>query len=97
MTEKKVAVTGRLESWKYWPGAHVLTGDVYDDAKKRFLQGEYIHTSHLSISKIDAGNLKEGDVVRTRYSTYLLGKPYIPTPPLTDEQLALLNNTIGNF
>ncbi len=65
-------VTGRLERWHvgmYDEGGEVVIwGDVYEDVHGRFNDGTYIHTSGIK-----AGAFKEGDVVTTRNSTYLLG------------------------
>lgn len=71
MNETKV--TGRLEKWSYDPTNHMFWGRVYGDSKGRFADGTYIHTSMCH--KPDA---KEGDIIKTHYSTYLLGEKYDP-------------------
>lgn len=63
-------VTGRLESWYYDHALRVYYGHIYDDVKKRWWDGAFIHTSHCPYP-----NKKEGDIIETRNSTYLLGKP----------------------
>lgn len=66
-------IIGRLENWVYYPGSHMICGNIYNDVKNRFDDGVYIHTSELRISKKAALELKAGDVVITRNSKYLLG------------------------
>jgi hypothetical protein len=62
-------VTGRLENWWYDATNHVFWGYLYDDVKDRWRDGVHIHTSMCH-----APDAKEGDVIKTRNSTYLLGK-----------------------
>ncbi len=69
-----IEVTGRLENWFYVPGTHRIIGEVYGDAKNRFEDGAIIHTSTLMLKRVDVPDLKEDDVIRTRNSSYLLGK-----------------------
>lgn len=67
-------VTGRLEDWTHdKEGFNVIWGHVYEDVRGRFRDGTWIHTSVLRHPKIAVH--KEGDIVRTLNSTYLLGKP----------------------
>jgi hypothetical protein len=54
----------------YDKGWHVFWGHIHEDTRQRFYDGAWIHTSHCV--EPDA---KEGDVVHTLNSTYLLGKP----------------------
>jgi len=61
--------TARLEGWYFLNG--VLYGAIYDDTKMRFRDGTPVHTSTVTAGH-QAG---EGEVVTTRNSTYLLGKP----------------------
>jgi hypothetical protein len=71
--------TGRLEGWKA-VGVHeetALFGRVYDDKLKRFHDDTVIRTSRLADNSIE---LKEGMLVETNGSKYLLGKP------LTEEE-----------
>lgn len=63
--------TARLENWSYDASLNVFWGNIYDDVRERWWDGAYIHTSHCP--EPDA---KEGDVVVTLNSTYLLGKRY---------------------
>jgi hypothetical protein len=67
MSEQQV--TGRLEYWWYDEINHVFWGYLYDDIRKRWWDGVHIHTS--CCHNPDA---KEGDVIKTLNSTYLLGK-----------------------
>ncbi len=65
-------LTGRLEGWsiqQVTKKEFIVWGSVFDDVHKRFFDGQRIHTSGIK-----SRPLKEGDVVETRNSTYLLGK-----------------------
>ena len=65
-------VTGRLEDWRIQQVTKkecIVWGDCYDDIRDRFRDGELIHTSGVKNCK-----MKEGDIITTRNSTYLLGK-----------------------
>ncbi len=68
--------TARLERWSGsfsdTTGTGVLYGDVYDDVRKRFADGTAIHTS--LITDISGQCFEEGSIIKTTYSTYLLGK-----------------------
>jgi hypothetical protein len=64
-------VTGRLENWWFDELNHVYWGNLYDDVRKRWADATFIHTSMCHFP-----NAKEGDIIKTRNSTYLLGKPY---------------------
>lgn len=67
-------VTGRLEGW-YWDSYHgIIWGYLYDDIRERWWDGARIHTSLITSHKL--GEAKEGDIVTTLNSTYLLGKPF---------------------
>lgn len=63
----KNEVTGRLENWRWSPLEHVYWGNIYDDIRGRFFDGQYIHTSYVICA--------EGDIAHTLNSTYKLGKP----------------------
>jgi hypothetical protein len=68
-------ITGRLEKWVIQERGleeFVVWGHVYDDTRERFPDGTMIHTSGIR-----SRPLKEGDVVTTRNSTYLLGEKNI--------------------
>lgn len=77
--QEKVMITGRLENWA-WDDVHpVIWGFIYDDERKRFRDGTWIHTS--IIDSLDPKDLRSGAVVKTLNSLYLLGKPStMPTP-----------------
>lgn len=64
----------RLENWSLDPyKRHILWGNVYsDNEKNRFKDGDYIHTSTIMLPPIE--ELKEGSIVATLNSVYLLGK-----------------------
>ena len=63
----------RLENWAFVPQMGYLVGDVYGDEKGRFVDGCFIHTSQV---KQNPETFKEGVVVKTKYSTYILGVPF---------------------
>jgi hypothetical protein len=68
-----INLTGRLENWEHQPEMYnIMWGDLYDDINTRWPDGTRIRTSSLSHPKTT--EFKEGDVIRTRNSTYLLGK-----------------------
>jgi len=60
-------VTGRLENWAF--NGRALCGQIFDDKKGRWPDGHAI-----KLSRVQACRLREGGVVRTRNSIYLLGK-----------------------
>lgn len=65
-------ITGRLENWfpnQVSSKEFVLWGEIYEDKLNRFSDGTFIHTSGIKNRP-----LKEGDLVPTRNSLYLLGK-----------------------
>ncbi len=61
-------VTGRLDSW--YPFGYGIAGAIHGDKDKRFVDGTTIRTSTV---QGDMTNLKEGDVIQTINSKYLLG------------------------
>ena len=64
-----MSVTGLLENW--YPFGYAIAGEIHGDKNKRFDDGTTIRTSTV---QGDMTNLKEGDKIETRNSTYLLGK-----------------------
>jgi len=77
LTEEEIAAwdsvpTGRLEGWLYQNG--VIWARIYDDKLKRFFDGTEISTSPVVSPAKDR---KEGKVIQTRGSTYLLGKKFV--------------------
>ena len=79
-------ITGRLIDWEYDGVNHVVWGHLVEDTRKRFRDGAKIHTSNLSMSRKDAKELKNGDIVKTRNSLYLLSerKDTDPAPKMED-------------
>ena len=61
--------TGRIEEWVLWNGK--IWGNIFDDKKGRFEDGIHIHTSSIVP---EGQKCKEGAVITTRNSAYLLGK-----------------------
>jgi len=76
---KSDKVTGILQNWwadtSFDGGEYFIKGNINGDIEGRFQDGTYIHTSGIRYSVHFPGKLKEGDVVRTRNSVYLLGTP----------------------
>lgn len=73
--EKQEEPTARLEDWSssisQISGTGMLYGTIYEDVRKRFVDGALIHTSLITdISQ----TFEEGSIIKTTYSTYLLGK-----------------------
>ncbi len=67
-------VTGILDDWIVDPlGRSVIWGHIRNDKAGRFRDGDYIHTSFISLDAVGFEALKEGDMVYTRNSYYLLG------------------------
>ncbi|QIG69779.1 hypothetical protein EVB81_210 [Rhizobium phage RHph_I46] len=63
--------TARLEDWGVVEGKNQLFGNVFEDSKGRFDDGQFVKTSPAFD---DPKDLKEGDLVSTKSSVYLLGK-----------------------
>lgn len=66
-------LTGRLENWTVVSVSSidfVIYGDMYDDNNNRFKDGTAVRTSSIKQRPVS-----EGDIVETKNSTYLLGKP----------------------
>ncbi len=61
---------GTIENWRIvdMGGYKVIVGDLYGDAKGRFLDGTYVKTSPIKA--------QDGNIIRTVNSIYLLGDPY---------------------
>jgi hypothetical protein len=67
--------TGRLEGWYREQVSNkefVINANIFDDVHGRWKDGHPIHTSAIKNRQ-----LKEGDIVTTRNSTYLLGKKLV--------------------
>lgn len=62
-------VTARLEGW--WFDGVVMYGSIYGDTRGRWNDGHPIHTSYVTSD----GPYAEGEVIQTKNSRYLLGKP----------------------
>lgn len=67
-------ITGRLENWFFDPIWKTLIGDIYEDARSRFIDGERVRTSKLNHKEKEIEAFKEGDIVNTTNSVYQLGK-----------------------
>lgn len=68
--------TGKLENWILLEdqGLLVVFGSIYGDQKKRFANGVHMYTSPVYTP---ASEIKEGNVIQTLNSRYLLGKKAI--------------------
>ncbi len=69
-------ITGRLENWKVQEAGRLVWGNLYDDVRGRWKQGQRIHTSSLP-GTFDMSKLKEGQVITTLNSVYLLGTKWV--------------------
>ena len=67
-------ITGRIENWVYDEYRVIIIGDLYDDINTRWDEGQLIRTSRLLPMSLQSSSPKEGAVVNTLNSTYLLGK-----------------------
>lgn len=67
-------VTGRIENWTLYEQERVVIGNLYDDIHGRWGEGQVITTSRLLPMSMQANTIKEGAVVSTQNSHYLLGK-----------------------
>jgi len=63
-------VTARLENWGFLGKA--LYGEVYEDKKQRWKDGHPIKLSRITVTH--CRGLREGMIVKTLNSSYLLGK-----------------------
>lgn len=60
-----------LIEWLGYDGAYVIAGVVAEDRKGRFANGRGIHTSMI-LTPVD--RIREGSVVKTLNTRYLLGE-----------------------
>lgn len=67
-------ITGRIENWSYNKKQNVIVGDLHDDIHKRWEDGQFIRTSKLKPMSMQVSTPKEGVVISTLNSNYLLGK-----------------------
>ena len=65
--------TARLENWIKDANFNIIWGNIYDDSKKRWVDGTPMHTSF--IEGLGEMSPKEGDIITTLNSKYILGKP----------------------
>ena len=63
-------IDGLIQNWQPIFGG--IVGTIYNDRKKRFEDGYTILTSTVEGGN---SNLKEGDTIITRNSSYMLGSP----------------------
>ena len=64
--------TARLEDWTIM--IVCAYGEIHDDIHERWENGHRIRTSTVIEANREP---KEGDIIKTRNSTYLLGKPAV--------------------
>jgi len=78
-------ITGTLVNWyaeDVGLGAVRLSGNIFNDSKGRFSDGEFIHTSIFATDR-NPKTYKKGDVVNTRFSAYRLGAPRAMSKQIT--------------
>ena len=76
-------VNARLEQWTKsatHEGQFVIWGDINGDTQGRWMDGTRIHTSGIKDREV-----KEGDIVETRNSVYLLGQQRVDQSPDEDK------------
>ncbi len=75
-TPSKEEITGTLEHWRVVTHGDEsrIWGAVYGDIRDRFKDGTSITTSSVDTK---SQSLKEGAIVKTRYSVYKLGEPSV--------------------
>ena len=66
--------TARLENWFVDNKSGCLIGDIYDDENNRWTNGQKIKTSKMQPMSLQTETPKEGALISTMNSTYLLGK-----------------------
>lgn len=71
MTDEQSSITGTLENWWYDKGWMCFRGNLYGDTRGRWVDGQHIYTSHCPMPEA-----KEGDIIKTMNSFYLLGRPF---------------------
>lgn len=64
-------ITGKLENWVYNKKQNVIVGNLYGDIHNRWEDGTPIVTSRLRAKQ--ESTPKEGAILQTANSTYLLG------------------------
>jgi len=62
-------ITGRIEGW-FITGTW-FNGYLFKDINKRWREGQFFHSSSV---EGDLSKYKEGDIIKTMNSTYLLGE-----------------------
>jgi len=78
-------LTGRLENWFYDKEKNRIIGEIFDDSRKRYDDGELIWTTlvvevvgqpfkHEGQTLLIGEIIKEGSTIRTERQSYLLGK-----------------------
>lgn len=67
-------VTARIENWAFNKKQNVIIGDIYDDIYCRWRDGTLITTSLLKPMSMQVSSPKEGAIMETLNSSYLLGK-----------------------
>lgn len=66
--------TAKIENW--YVREEFVHGEIHGDTKGRFYDGCEIRTSYLPDG---TAGIKEGDIITTCNSKYLLGKPAVAT------------------
>ena len=77
--EPELPYTARLANWHQV--GHVIHGNIFGDASGRFDDGTSVITSAVLSRDED---VREGCLIKTRNSTYLLGKPFSTEFPEDD-------------
>lgn len=68
-------IDATINNWILSPLCKNIEGFIADDAKGRWKDGTFFHTSSIpNLTISEYLNLKEGDIVKTLNSVYLLGR-----------------------
>lgn len=67
-------ITARLENWYFSKLHNQVVGEIYNDARGIFPDGSTVTTSTLLEMSKQESTPKEGAIIKTRNSAYLLGK-----------------------
>lgn len=69
-----MSYTARLENWAHDKKQNIIVGDIYFDIHGRWPDGTFIRTSRLKPMSMQIASPKEGVVIATENSQYMLGK-----------------------
>lgn len=95
-----VEITASIKNWALvdlGKGDACITGNIYGDTKQRFEDGDFIRTSKFRLA-CHPEAFKQGEMVRTAHSVYLLDEPWQPCPVTPEDvvvEVAGVSGSIG--